>query len=98
MVMKVCKALAVSERRACTVLGQARKTQRHIPSTTDEEVRLVARIIELATRLRPVWISQDNSHVKAGRVVSESQEGGTDLEERRFEGATKTAKAGKAMA
>ena len=48
--MKVCKALAVSERRACTVLGQARKTQRHILSTTDEEVRLVARIIELATR------------------------------------------------
>ena len=48
--MKVCKALAVSERRACTVLGQARKTQRHIPSTTGEEVRLAARIIELATR------------------------------------------------
>jgi len=50
MVTQVCKALAVSERRACTALGQARKTQRRIPSTTDEEARLVARIIELATR------------------------------------------------
>jgi len=48
--MKVCQALAVSERRACSVLGQARKTQRRIPSTTDEEARLIARIIELATR------------------------------------------------
>ena len=50
MVTQVCKALLVSERRACTALGQARKTQRRIPSTMDEEARLVARIIELATR------------------------------------------------
>ena len=50
MVTQVCKVLAVSERRACTVLGQARKTQRRIPSTADEEARLVDRIIELATR------------------------------------------------
>ena len=50
MVTQVCKALAVSERRACTVLGQARKTQRRISSTTDEEASLVARTIELATR------------------------------------------------
>ena len=50
MVIQICKALAVSERRACTVLGQARKTQRRIPSTMDEEARLTARIIELATR------------------------------------------------
>jgi len=50
MVTQICKAFAVSERRACTVLGQARKTQRRIPSTTDEEARLVARTIELATR------------------------------------------------
>jgi len=50
MVTQVCKVLVVSERRACTVLGQARKTQRRIPSTADEEARLVDRIIELATR------------------------------------------------
>jgi len=50
MVIQVCKALAVSERRACTVLGQARKTQRRIPYAKDEEVRLVERIIALATQ------------------------------------------------
>lgn len=42
--------LGVTERRACTVLGQARKTQRRTPCITDEEERLRARIIELATR------------------------------------------------
>ena len=39
----------VSERRACRVLGQARSTQpreRHIP---DDEARLVAEMVELAT-------------------------------------------------
>ena len=40
----------VSERRACRVLGQARTTQRHSPHIKDDEERLVARIIELATR------------------------------------------------
>ena len=33
-----------------TVLGQSRKTQRRIPRITDEEARLVTRIIELATQ------------------------------------------------
>ena len=42
--------LGVTERRACTVLGQARRTQRRTPRITDEEERLRARIIELATR------------------------------------------------
>ena len=32
------------------MLGQARKTQRHIPEMKDEEVRLTERIIELATQ------------------------------------------------
>ena len=44
------KKLGVSERRACIVLRQARKTQRRIPYVTDEEERLRARIIELATK------------------------------------------------
>jgi putative transposase len=46
----VCRELDISERRACRVLGQARVTQRCPEGITDEEVRLVARIIELATR------------------------------------------------
>ena len=42
--------LCVSERRACRVLGQARTTQRHPPARADDEPRLVARLIELATQ------------------------------------------------
>ena len=41
--------LGVSERRACRVLGHARSTHRHRPLVPDDEPRLVARIIELAT-------------------------------------------------
>ncbi len=46
----VCCELDVSERRACTVLGQARATQRCRDGPNDEEERLGARIIELATQ------------------------------------------------
>jgi putative transposase len=48
LVNQVCKALLVSERRACQVLGQARATQRHVHRVKGEEERLAARIIELA--------------------------------------------------
>jgi len=99
--MKICKALVVSERRACTVLGQARKTQRHIPSTTDEETRLVARTIELATRYGrypSMEGSKDNRYVKAGRVVSQSQEGGKNLEDGRVESTAEAAKEESPMA
>ena len=50
MIDRVLKTLKVSERRACRVLGQARTTQRHSPHIRNDEERLVARIIELATR------------------------------------------------
>jgi len=46
----VRKKLGVSERRACKICNQVRKTQRHIPVIRDEEVRLTERIIELATQ------------------------------------------------
>ena len=42
--------LGVSERRACRVLGHARSTHRHRRRVPDDEPRLVARIIALATR------------------------------------------------
>jgi putative transposase len=45
----VCRELGVSERRACRVVGQARATQRRPDQVTDGELKLVARIIELAT-------------------------------------------------
>jgi len=49
-VRKVCERLRVSERRACKVLGQPRSTQRRIPYARSGEERLVAGIIELASR------------------------------------------------
>jgi len=49
-ILCVQRKLGVSERRACLVLGQARKTQRRTQHITDEEERLRARIIELATQ------------------------------------------------
>jgi len=49
-VVEVRKMVGVSERRACQVLGQVRKTQRHNPEVKSEEVRLTERIIELATQ------------------------------------------------
>ncbi len=50
MIIHVCQSLAVSERRACKVLEQCRPTQRYLPYGRDEEERLVARSIELATQ------------------------------------------------
>ena len=40
----------VSERRAYQVLGQARSTQRRERHIPDDEVRLVAEMVELATQ------------------------------------------------
>ena len=46
----VCQTLAVSERRACRVLGQARSTQHRVHEISGEETRLVADITTLATK------------------------------------------------
>ena len=40
--------LGVSERRACSVIGQPRSTQRRPPTTPDDEDQLTADIVELA--------------------------------------------------
>ncbi len=45
----VREKLDVSERRACRVLGQSRSTQRRQPCVPDDEPRLVAQMIELAS-------------------------------------------------
>ena len=42
------ETLAVSERRACRVLGQVRRTQRYTPGMGDDEVLLTANIVSLA--------------------------------------------------
>jgi transposase InsO family protein len=48
--MHVCETLAVSERRACRVLLQARATQRYFPYLPTEDERIVARTIALAAQ------------------------------------------------
>ncbi|WP_130753987.1 IS3 family transposase [Sphingobium xenophagum] len=45
---QVCRALPVSERRTCKVLGQHRSTQRHPPRDDADKQRLTADIIALA--------------------------------------------------
>jgi putative transposase len=50
MVLQVSQKLAVSERRACKVLEQARATQRRILSLPSDEKRLTDDIIALATK------------------------------------------------
>ena len=42
------ETLAVSERRACRVLGQVRRTQRYTPRKGDDEVFLTTNIVSLA--------------------------------------------------
>jgi putative transposase len=49
-VQQVCQKLAVAERRACKVLGQARSTQRHEPTPPSDEKQLTKDILELATK------------------------------------------------
>ena len=46
---EVRQKLGVSERRACKVLGQPRSTQRRQPYVPNDEPRLVAQMIELAS-------------------------------------------------
>ena len=41
--------LTVSQRRACRVLGQVRRTQRYTPRMADDEAVLTANIVSLAS-------------------------------------------------
>jgi len=95
MIGKILKTLKVSERRACRVLGQARTTQRHSPRTKDDEERLVARIIELATRYGRYGYRRITALLK--QLESEPQESRENLEKRGSEGTTEAAKEGKAL-
>lgn len=45
----VCEGLNVSERRACTVLGQYRSTQRHAAVVKSDENALTKAIVQLAS-------------------------------------------------
>jgi len=97
MVDTVLKTPKVSERRACRVLGQTRTTQRHSPHTKDDEERLVARIIELATRYGRYGYRRITALLKLGRLEGKPQESRENLEKRGSEGTTEAAKEGKAL-
>ncbi len=43
------KTLTVSERRACRVLGQVRRTQRYTLKVADDEIVLTTNIVSLAS-------------------------------------------------
>ena len=57
---RVCELFRVSERRVCRIVRQARSTQRYQPRCRDDEGRLTARVVELASLYgrygyRQVW-------------------------------------------
>jgi putative transposase len=54
VVRQIQETFGVSQRRACRVLGQPRSTQRQTPKTSQEEGRLVQRMLELV-RQHPRW-------------------------------------------
>jgi len=71
----VCQVLSVSERRACSVLGQSRATQRHMSHIPSDEEQLRTRIVELATsygrygyRRITAMLRQENWQVNHKRV------------------------------
>jgi len=97
MVDRVLKTLKVSERRACRVPEQARTTQRHSSHIKGDEERLVARIIELATRYgrygyRRITVLLKQEGWKVNCKMSRE-----NLEKRGSEGTTESAKEGKAL-
>ena len=57
----MCEILTVSERRACRVLGQVRRTQRYTSILSDEETALVTNVVFFGDRVRSVWISPHHS-------------------------------------
>jgi len=74
-VNQVQKALGVSERRACRVLGQPRSTQRYVERWSDDEELLTQRIIGLASeygrygyRRITAMLQREGWHVNHKRV------------------------------
>ena len=53
-VRQLQETFGLSQRRACRVLGQPRSTQRQTAKTSEEEERLVRRMLELV-RQHPRW-------------------------------------------
>ena len=88
----------VSERRACRVLGQVRSTQRRERHSPDDEARLVAEMVELATRYGRYGYRTYYGDASVGGVEGESQEGGETVETGGAESPVQTAETKEAVA
>lgn len=90
MITHICQMLHIYERRACSVLGQARATQRRLPRVSNEEDRLTQRIIELATKYGRYGYRRITALLRQESWGGEPQEGRKDLETGRTQGAQET--------
>lgn len=67
----VCQRFGVSQRRACTVLGQPRSTQRYEPRVRDGEAELVKRLVRLAKNHPKFGVRRMTAVLRReGRVVN----------------------------
>ena len=66
-----CELFHVSERRSCRVMRQARSTQRYQPRCRGDEERLMASVVELASLLRALGVSQDRQAASGGGLACE---------------------------
>ena len=57
----------VSERRACRVLRQPRSTQRRVREIPEQEARLVARMVELASEYGRYGYRRITAMLRVGR-------------------------------
>ena len=95
---QVCLKMAISERRACQVLVQARTTQRRELSPSSDEKQLTQDIIDLAAKY---WrygyrrITALLNHNKGWRV---NQKSGEDMAEGRTESTPEATEARQVMA
>jgi hypothetical protein len=80
------------------VIGQPRSTQRRVLVKPHDEERLTAAIIELATRLRKLWLPPDHSPAQSIRLAGEQEARGAHLAARGAEGAKTTTQEGPVLA
>ena len=86
--MHVRETLFVSERRACRVLGQMRRTQRYTPKVADDDKALTDNIVSLATEYGRYGYRRITALLKIDRwLAGEPQAGGEDLASGGAEGA-----------
>ena len=87
----MCEILTVSERRACRVLGQVRRTQRYASILSDDEAVLVAHVLSLATEYGRYGYRRITALLRADGWPVNHKVGGADLAAGRVESASPSA-------